>query len=112
MGWAEKALRQHKLQKQIEEAMNTPEYKEAQRQQEEQAVLNALGRFTFMMCEFLETRHGYKAEGLKKFLKFVHGCLEYTGDNEMYFKDCLDYYKEEYGVDVLAELGLGLEGQE
>lgn len=109
MGWVEKALEKHKIQKQVEEALNTPEYKEFQRKQEEEAVLNALGRFTFMMCEYLETRHGYKGNGLKKFLAYVLHCLEYTGENEMYFKDCHDYFIEEYGVDVLAELGLGIE---
>lgn len=112
--WVDKELQKHKIRKMVEEAMNTPEFKEMQRQNEEKAVLNALGRFTFMMCEYLETRHGYKANGLKKFLKFVLGCLDYTGDNELYFKDCHDYFLEEYGVDVLGELGLGIakEGEE
>lgn len=112
--WVDKELQKHKIRKMVEEAMNTPEFKEMQRQNEEKAVLNALGRFTFMMCEYLETRHGYKAAGLKKFLKFVLGCLDYTGDNELYFKDCHDYFLEEYGVDVLGELGLGIakEGEE
>ena len=109
MSWVDKALREHKLQKQIEKAMNTPEYKEAQRKQEEQEVLNALGRFVFMMCGFLETRHGYKAEGLKKFLAFVKVSLQCTEDNELFFKDYDAYFKYEYGLDVLGELGLGLE---
>lgn len=61
------------------------------------------------MCGFLETRHGYKAAGLKKFLDFVVVSLKETEDNIEFFKDYDVYYKEEYGLDVLAELGLGLE---
>ena len=108
MSWVEKALQRHKMQKQIEEIMKTPEYKEMQRQMDEETLSNAIGRMAFITCQFLETRHNYKAAGLKKFLKFMVHCLEYTGDNDTFFIDNDTYFKEEYGLDVLAELGMGL----
>ena len=109
MTWAEKELQKHKMRKQVEEVLNSPEYKEAQRKMEEQAVLNALGRFCFIMCGFLETRHNYKKDGLKKFLKFVSVSIQETEDNSDFFAGYDKYYKEEFGLDVLAELGLGLD---
>lgn len=109
MGYLDKMRQREAKRKLAEEVMNTPEFKEAMRQQEERAVLNALARFTYMMCGFLETRHGYKKDGLKKFLAFVMVNLQCTDDNAMFFKEYDEYFKDEYGLDVLAELGLGLE---
>ena len=111
MGWVEKSLERNKLQKQIEEILRSPEYKEMQRKQEEQAVLNALARFSFIACSYLETRHYYKGNGLKTFLKHVLKHMEYTEENELYFQEYYDYCKDEYNVDILAELGLGVGGE-
>ena len=105
----EKALQKHKMQKMVKEVMNSPEYKKREQELESQWVTNALGRFAFMMCGYLETRHGYKKEGLKRFLSFLLVSLESTTDDEEFFKEYDSYYKSEYGLDVLAEIGLGLE---
>ena len=112
MSYWDKIRRKEANRKVTQEVINSPEFKEYMRQHEEQAVINALARFAFMMCEFLETRHGYKKQGMLKALKFVRGCLEYTTDNETFFKDGYEYFKSEYDLDVLAELGLGLEDKE
>lgn len=109
MGYLDKMRQREAKRKLAEEVMNTPEFKEFMRQQEEQAVLNALARFAFMMCGFLETRHGYKKEGLKKFLDFVKVSLKETDGNEDFFIGYDSYYKSELGLDVLAELGMALE---
>ena len=109
MGWQDKALQKHKLKKQIDEVMNSPQYKMAEREREAQWTSNAIARFAFMMCGFLETRHGYKKEGLKKFLAFLLVNMECTGDDENFFLEYEKYYKEEMGLDVLAEFGLKLE---
>lgn len=109
MGYLDKMRQREAKRKMAQDVMNSPEFKEYMRQHDEQAVINALARFAFMMCEFLETRHGYKKQGMLKALKFVRGCLEYTEDNENFFVDNDKYYKEEYDLDVLAELGMGVE---
>ena len=105
----DKYRKRYEAEKMAERVMDSPVFKEAMRQQEERAVLNALARFTFIMCGFLETRYGYKKEGLKKFLQFVGKSLDETGDNDDFFIGYDEYYKEEYDLDVLGELGLGLE---
>lgn len=109
MTWAEKELQKHKMRKQVEGILNSPEYKETQKKMEEQATVNALARLCFIVCGYLETRHGYKINGLKKFLAFVLLNLSCTENNEMFFREYDSYYKDELGLDVLAELGLGLE---
>ena len=111
MGYFEKQRKRQATEKLTREVMNTTEFKQAMKLQEEQAVLNALGRFTFMMCGFLETRHGYKKAGLEKFLAFVKTSLECTADSADFFKDYDEYYKDEMGLDVLDSLGLGLEAK-
>ena len=111
MGWQEKALQKHRTEKLIEEVMKTQQYKEMQREMEAQNVANAIGKFAFIMCGFLETRHGYKKEGLKKFLAFLAKSLECPEDDEDFFVTYDKYYKYEYGLDVLGELGMGLEGE-
>lgn len=112
MSYWDKVRKKEARRKITNEVLNAPEFKEYMQKHEEQAVLNALGRFLFMMCGFLETRHGYKSKGLKKFLSYVVLNLKCTEDNVEFFKDYDSYYKDEYGLDVLAELGLALEEKE
>ena len=82
-----------------------------QQQQDEQNVANAIGYFAFITCEYLETRHGYKGAGLKRFLEYFQKELACTSDNKNFFKDCNNYFKEEYNVDVLKELGMEIESE-
>lgn len=109
MTWAEKELQKHKMRKQVEEILNSPEHKEMQKKMEEQAKVNALAWFCFIACGYLETRHGYKNNGLKKFLAFARSSLNSAEDEELFFKEYDTYYKDEFGLDVLAEFGLELE---
>ena len=112
MGNFNKHRKRYEAEKMTKQVMENPMFKAAMKEQEERAVLNALARFTYMMCGFLETRHGYKKEGLKKFLGYVFMNLQYTGDDADFFVEYEKYYREEYGLDVLGELGLGLEAEE
>ena len=109
MGYFDKIRKRQAQEKLVQQVLSSPEVKRELKEMEDRAVLNALGRFTFIMCGFLETRHGYKTKGLKKFLAYVSTCLKCTDDNQLFFKEHYEYYKEELGLDVLGELGLGLE---
>lgn len=109
MGWQDKALQKRKLEKQIDEVMNSPQYKMLEREREAQWTSNAIARFAFIGCEFLENNHNYKKNGLKKFLKYLYDCLEYTGQDEYFFLTHEKYYKEEMDLDVLAEMNMELE---
>ena len=102
----DKAMQKHKIEKMVEEVMKSPEFKEKQRQNDEQNVANAMGYFILIACEYLETRHGYKKAGLKRFLSCFDKILSCTEDNERFFEDSHEYFKTEYDLDVLKELGL------
>lgn len=112
MSWVDKVHERNRIQKQIEQILNGPEYKKMQEEFKVECVTQALARFTFMMCGFLETRHGYKKDGLTKFLDFVLTELQCTEDDENFFIDYDKYYREEYGLDVLGALGLGIKGEQ
>ena len=109
MGSMAKMRKRYESEQMARRVMDTPEFKQAMRKQEEQAVLKAICTLSFMACGYLETRHGYKANGLKKFLDFIKLSLECTTDDESFFVEYAKYYKEEYDLDVLGVLGMGLE---
>lgn len=108
MTWADKQLKKHRARKQVEEILNSPEFKKYEQERDLQAVLDALGSFTFMACGYLEIKHGYKKEGLKKFLSYMRGCIESMDKDEEFLIATEKYFKEEVKLDVLKELGLTL----
>lgn len=112
MSYFDKVRKKEASKKLAREVMNTPEFKKEIQKMRESAVMEALARFTFMMCGFLETRHGYKTDGLQKFLSFVITELKCTEDDENFFIEYDKYYREEYGLDVLGKFGLGIEGEQ
>ena len=58
---------------------------------------------------FLENNNGYKKAGLTKFLKYVNDCMACSAKQDDFFTTHDEYYKEEMGLDVLAEFGLKVE---
>jgi len=104
-----KKRQRYEAEKMALKVMDTPRFKNAMREQEIKATTNAVGRLAFITCEFLENTHGYKQAGLKKFLKYLLDCLEYTSSDDEFFLTHDKYYKEMMDLDVLEELGLGLE---
>jgi len=109
MGSLAKQRKRYEAEKKAKELMNTQRFKEAMKEQDLRATANAIGRLAFITCEFLENNHGYKQVGLKKFLKYLADCIDYTGTDADFFITQEKYYKTIYGLDVLGELGLGLE---
>lgn len=112
MSYWDKVRKKEENRKKAEEIIKSPRFQEYMRQREQEAVLNALARFSFIACDFLETQHYYKGKGLKKFLAFVLKRMKYTEENELYFKEYHEYALEEYGLDILGELGLAIEKEE
>lgn len=109
MARIDKYRKRWEAEKKAKEVMDTPVFKEAIKEQNIKATANAIGRLAFIACEYLENNHGYKKVGLKKFLKYLSDCIDYTGEDEEFFLTHDKYYKEEMDLDVLKELGLCLE---
>lgn len=112
MGYLSKMQKQAQIHKMIQTAMNTPQYKEARRKDMEQAALQAYMSFCIIACDYLELTHRYKKNGLMKFLAFASKRLKYVEENESYFVEMNDMFRDEMGLDVLAVLGLKIEGGE
>lgn len=108
MGWADKELQKHRMRKQIDQVLNSPEYREERRKWEEQAVLQALLKFVFIGLIWLEMNFRCKRNGLIKFLEFVKGTMADIDGDEEFFKDSNDYYIENYNLDVMEYLGMAL----
>lgn len=104
-----KQRKRYEAEKMAKHVMETPSFKETLKEQELRATTNAIARLAFIACEFLENTHGYKKAGLQKFLKYLLDCLNYTGEDAEFFITHEKYYKEMMDLDVLGELGLGLE---
>lgn len=112
MGYLDKIHRRIEIEKMITKVMNTREYKEARKKDQEQAALQAYMSFCIIACDFLELRHRYKKRGLMKFLKFASQRLKYDEENMDYFVEMNDHFIEELDLDVLGLLGLKIEGGE
>ena len=109
MGSLNKQRKRWEAEKKAKEIMNTQGFKEVMKERDIKSTANAIGRLAFIACEFLENNHGYKKPGLKKFLKYLADCIDYTGEDDEFFLTHDKYYKEIMDLDVLAELGLKLE---
>jgi hypothetical protein len=109
MAKLDKYRKRYEAEKKAKEIMDTPVFKEAMKEENIRATANAIGRLAFIACEYLENNHGYKKVGLKKFLKYLSDCIDYTGQDEEFFLTHDKYYKEILDLDVLKELGLCLE---
>ena len=106
MGWREKELEKHRVRKMIDQVMTSPEYRERRAVWERQFTLHAFREFCLMTCDFLELRHNYKKNGMMNFLKFAVSRMGYVGQNDKYFDEMAEYFLNEFGLDVMKELGL------
>ena len=107
MSWADKALRKAKLQKEIDRALQSPEYKKMEQESKQQMVLQAYIRFCLMACDYLQIRHGYKKNGILNFLKYASDILKFISfEDEKYFEDMNQVMIDECGIDVLEVLGM------
>lgn len=112
MSRLDRKRRKYENEKSAKALVETMAFKESIREFQVKATTNAIGRLAFIACEFLENTHGYKKAGLQKFLKYLLDCIKYTEFDDEFFLTQDKYYKETYGLDVLAELGLRLEVKE
>lgn len=109
MSWVSKAHKKHQIHKMVEQALNSKEYQDARKEDMQQATLQALCRLCFVACEYLEMKHGYRKKGLYNFLAFAKGRIVEIGEDDKYFIDVAEYYKETYNLDVLEALGMRFE---
>ena len=105
------AYRRAEINRLIKEAMKSPQFQEKLREDMTEATLQALCKFTFLGCEWLDLEHDYKHDDLKRFAEWVKARMIELGDDEGYLRDVSKYYKEKHDLDVMLVLGLGFESR-
>lgn len=106
MSWTDKAHKKIKAEKMAEQIMNSPKYREARKQDMQEATINALAAFTFMGCVYLEMNFRCKRPGLEKFIDFVRETVIDFKNDDKWLEDSNEYYKDTYGLDVMECIGL------
>ncbi|WP_405322210.1 hypothetical protein [Frisingicoccus sp.] len=110
MGYLDKMHKRAKINKLIKEVMNSYEYKEAMKKENEQQALRAYCNFILMACDYLELKHNYGQKGLNNFLKFANERLHYIADdNDRYFDEMNQYFVDKFKVNVLETFNLAIE---
>lgn len=106
MSWYDKQIKKQQAEKMAKELMNTKEYKDAQKQDR----LHSFALLCLTACDYLELKEGYRKKRILNFLQFMSGRMKYIADdNPDYCLEMNDYFKDEYGIDVLGTLGVKLE---
>lgn len=108
MGYTKRFQKRAQAEKVTREIMSSSAYQEARKKDMEQAALQAYMSFCIIACDFLELNHRYKKNGLTKFLKFASKRLKYVEENENYFLEMNEMYKDEMDLDVLGLLGMSI----
>lgn len=109
MSWADKALKKHQAEKIAYEVLNSPTYKAAREEERKNDTTLAYANFAFMALDYLELKHNYGKRGFDHFLEHVANRFDYINCNDDYFIQMNEYYKKEYGYDVLQKFGLDVE---
>ena len=100
----QKRIQAEKIARQI---MESPMYRKARREDQEQATLDAYCKFILIACDFLQIRHNYKRQGMINFLKYATECIHYLTDEDAnYFDDMNQVMIDECGIDVMGYLGV------
>lgn len=108
MSWADKARKRIQAEKMAKQLMNSQIYREARKQDKQEATMNALASFTFIGLVYLEMNFRCKRKGFEKFIDFVRETVIDFKDDDKWLEDSNTYYKETYGLDVMDRLGLEL----
>lgn len=107
MGYYDKQRKKAEIRKMVKQIMNSHEYKEAVKKDQQQAAMRAYCNFVLMSCDYLEQKHNYGKKGLEHFLEFAMKRLNYiTEDNEKYYQEMNQYFIDTYKIDVLGCLGV------
>ena len=106
MGYTKRFQKRARAEKVTNEIMSSAAYREARKKEMEQAALQAYMAFCIISCDFLALKHRYKKNGLTKFLKFAAKRVNSVEENENYFIEMNEMYKDKMGLDVFDLLGM------
>ena len=103
------AFRRAEINRLIRQAMQSPQFKEMRRKEMEQAVLQAMTKFAFIGCEWLDLEHEYHHDDFLRFAEWLRVRYIELGDDEGYLRDVSKYYKDKHDADIMRVLGTTFE---
>ena len=110
MNWRTKELYKHQVKKFAKDAMNTREYKELRRKEEEEIQLRTYITFCLVACDYLQINFGCKKRGIMKALVYFADIMKYISDeDDNYFVDMNNVMIDECDIDVLGLLNAKVE---
>lgn len=101
MSWADKELKKHKLRKQIDATMNSPEYKKRQQEHD----LRVFMVYVMISVDYLFRSEKYGQKRVKRFLDFVKKQMRYVADDDEYFRLLNQELEKDVGVNVMEYMG-------
>ena len=103
------AHRKAEIMRLIKVAMKSPEFQKMYQKDLEQAVLQAMCKFAFIGCEWLDLEHEYQRDDFLRFAEWLRVRYIELGDDEGYLRDVSKYYKDKHDADIMRVLGTTFE---
>ena len=105
-------MRKAQLAKLTRQIIDSPEYRERRKEDDEQNLMRAFASFALISCDYLYRKFNCKAAGIIKFIDFVKPRMRYVKDDPDYFRLMNEALVDEIGLDVMKELGMEFENEE
>lgn len=105
-------MRKAQLAKLTKQIIDSPEYRERRKEDDEQNLMRAFASFALISADYLYRQFNCKAAGIKRFIDFVKPSMEYVKDDPDYFRLMNEAFVDEIGLDVMKELGMEFENEE
>lgn len=110
MSWRTKELYKHQARKLAKDAINSREYKELRRKEEQEIALRTYVRFCLVACDYIQINFGCKKRGIMKALVYFAGIMKYiSNEDDNYFIDMNNVMIDECGTDVVGLLNMKIE---
>lgn len=104
-----KMMRRAQIAKLTNEIINSNEYRERRKEDDQQNLMKALASFSLIAADYLYRQFNCKEAGVKKFINFIKKSMEYVKEDPEYFELLNRAFIDEIGVDVMKELGMEFE---
>lgn len=105
-------MRKAQLAKLTKQIIDSPEYRERRKEDDEQNLMRAFASFALISADYLYRQFNCKAAGIRKFIDFVKPSMGYVKDDTEYFRLLNQAFVDEIGLDVMRELGMEFENEE
>lgn len=105
-------MRKAQLAKLTKQIIDSPEYRERRKEDDEQNLMRAFASFALISADYLYRQFNCKAAGIRKFIDFVKPSMGYVKDDPDYFRLLNEAFVDEIGLNVMRELGMEFENEE